>query len=101
MGKDGNGSMKASESSLTRGQRIWNRLRDKRDAGMLSLGRARLVTASYKETEGLPVPIRRAKAFEKIVTEMPLYIDEEQLLAGDFAARPMWAEWYPEYGVDW
>ena len=68
---------------------------------MLSLARARLVTASYKETEGLPVPIRRAKAFEKIVTEIPIYIDEEQLLVGDFAARPMWAEWYPEYGISW
>jgi pyruvate formate-lyase/glycerol dehydratase family glycyl radical enzyme len=102
MSKNGNGSAKTSEQpSLTRGQRIWNKLRDKRDAGMLSLARARIVTASYKETEGLPVPIRRAKAFEKIVTEMPIYIDEEQLLVGDFAARPMWAEWYPELGVDW
>lgn len=84
-----------------RGQRIWNRLREKRDTGMLSLERAKLVTASYKETEGLPMPIRRAKAFEKMVTEIPIYIDEEQLLVGDFAAKPMWAEWYPEFAVSW
>jgi len=89
------------EPELTRGQRIWNGLREKRDAGMLSLERARLLTASYNETEGLPVSIRRAKAFEKILTEIPIYIDDEQLLVGDFAARPMWAEWYPEFAVSW
>lgn len=95
-------SMRASgQADLSRGQRIWNRLREKRDAGMLSLERARLVTDSYKETEGLPIPIRRAKAFEKIITKIPIYIDEEQLLVGDFAARPMWAEWYPEFAVSW
>jgi pyruvate formate-lyase/glycerol dehydratase family glycyl radical enzyme len=90
-----------SDSPETRGQRIWRRVRDKRYTAKLSLARARLITASYKETEGLPVPIRRAKAFEKIVTEIPLYIDDEQLLVGDFAAKPMWAEWYPETAVDW
>jgi pyruvate formate-lyase/glycerol dehydratase family glycyl radical enzyme len=84
-----------------RAQRIWNRLRDKRDAGMLSLARARLLTASYRETEGLPMPIRRAKAFAKILTEIPIYIEDDQLLVGDFAARPMWAEWYPEFAVSW
>jgi formate C-acetyltransferase len=63
--------------------------------------RARLLTASFKETEGLPVPIRRAKAFEKVVTEIPIYIDEGQLLVGDFGSKPMAAEWLPEYYVDW
>ena len=96
------GSMRASgQPELGRGQRMWNRLREKRDTGMLSLERAKLVTASYKETEGLPVPIRRAKAFEKILTGIPVYIDEEQLLVGDFAAKPMWAESYPEFGISW
>jgi len=90
-----------SDSLDTRGQRIWSRVRDNRYTAKLSLARARSVTASYKETEGLPVPIRRAKAFEKIVTEIPIYIDDEQLLVGDFAAKSMWAEWYPETAVDW
>lgn len=95
-------TISASEMmSQGRGQRIWDRLRDQRDVGQLSLARARLLTASYKETEGLPVPIRRAKAFAKIVNEIPIYIEDEQLLVGDFAARPMWAEWYPEFGVSW
>jgi pyruvate formate-lyase/glycerol dehydratase family glycyl radical enzyme len=87
--------------SATRGQRLWNKLRERRDTEPLSLERANLVTASYKETEGLPIPIRRAKAFEKIVTEIPIYIDDEQLLVGDFASRPMAAEWHPEFTVEW
>jgi formate C-acetyltransferase len=59
------------------------------------------VTASYQETEGLPIPIRRARAFEKIVSEIPIYIDEGQLLAGDYGSRPMVIEWFPEYIVGW
>jgi pyruvate formate-lyase/glycerol dehydratase family glycyl radical enzyme len=85
----------------TRGQELWERIRDRRDKEPASMERGKLLTASFKETEGLPVPIRRAKAFQKIVTEIPIYIDEGQLLVGDFGARPMAAEWLPEYYVDW
>ncbi|MFC2007225.1 glycyl radical protein [Chloroflexota bacterium] len=91
----------STTAGFTRGQRLWARQRDELDKGELSLERARLLTASYKETEGLPVTIRRAKAFEKIVTGIPIYIEEEQLLAGDFASKPMWAEWYPELAVSY
>jgi len=101
LSKDIRKSEQSDESNLTRGQRIWNRLLALRSSGKLSLERARLLTASYKETEGLPTPIRRAKAFEKIVNEITLYIDDEQLLVGDFAAKPMWAEWYPENAISW
>ena len=88
------------EQSETRGQRLWRRLLERRQEP-LSLERARLVTSSYKETDGLPIPIRRAKAFEKIVAEIPIYIDEGQLLVGDYGSRPMAVEWFPEYAVDW
>ena len=54
----------SEQVELTRGQRLWNRMRDELDKGKLSLARARLLTASYKETEGLPIVIGRAKAFE-------------------------------------
>jgi len=84
----------------TRGARIWNRMLEYRKEGRLSLSRARLVTESYKRTEGLPAPIRRAKAFENIVTHIPIFIEEEELLAGSFSARPMYFEWYPEFAVD-
>ena len=84
----------------TRGARIWNRMLEYRKEGKLSLARAKLVTESYKKTEGLPAPIRRAKAFENIVTRIPIYIEEEELLAGSFSAQPMYFEWYPEFAVD-
>ena len=61
-----------AKPEITRGQWLWSMLRDRRDTEPVSLERAKLLTASYKETEGLPTPIRRAKAFEKIVTEIPI-----------------------------
>ena len=94
-------SEQEARQSGTRGQRLWNMLRERRDTEPVSLERAKLVTASYKETEGLPLPIRRAKALEKVLTEIPIFIDDGQLLAGDFAARPMAAEWAPEFTVEW
>src|SRR5271165_3573271 len=36
----------------------------------ISFERAELVTESYKETEGLPIILRRAKALEKILANM-------------------------------
>jgi formate C-acetyltransferase len=63
--------------------------------------RAKLLTASWKETEGLPTPIRRARAYENIVTKIPIYIDDEQLLCGDYGSWPMAAEWRPEVTVEW
>ncbi|MFO7772779.1 MAG: pyruvate formate lyase family protein [Dehalococcoidia bacterium] len=91
----------SEQPALTRGQEIWQRMRALRGVGKLSLERARLLTCSYKETEGLPTPIRRAKAFERILTEIPIRVDDEQLLVGDFASEPMGAEWYPELSAGW
>ena len=88
---------KVDQSGVTRGQRLLRQLLEDRNNSRIFLWRARLLTASWKETEGLPTPIRRAKALEKIVTEIPLYIEDGQLLVGDFAAKPVWGEWYPEF----
>jgi len=53
-----------------------------RSKAEISLERARLLTASWKTTDSLPIAVRRGKAFEKIVSEIPIYIDNEQLLVG-------------------
>ena len=87
--------------TMTRGQILWNDLRQRRDKEPVSVERARLVTESFKETEGQPYYIRRAKAFDKVMTEFPIYIDDLQLLAGDYSTRPMAAEWFPEIVVEW
>jgi pyruvate formate-lyase/glycerol dehydratase family glycyl radical enzyme len=83
-----------------RGQRLWERMLACRQDSRLSLARAKLVLSSYRETEGFPPPLRRAKALEAIAAGMPLFLEEGDLLAGEFAARPMNYEWYPEYAVD-
>lgn len=84
----------------SRGNRLWERALKQRKQARLSLARALLVTASYQETEGQPTPIRRARAFEKITAEIPIFIEADDLLAGAFSARPMYFEWYPEFAVD-
>jgi pyruvate formate-lyase/glycerol dehydratase family glycyl radical enzyme len=86
---------------LTRGQELWLKLVSRRRTEPISLERAKLLTASWKETEGLPIPIRRARAFEKIATEIPIFIDDDQLLAGNYGSRPMAAEWRCEVTVEW
>jgi len=86
---------------MTRGQKLWSRLLEERATAPVSLERARLLTLSYRQTEGLSTPIRRGRAFEKIVTEIPIYIDDDQLIVGDPGSKPMAAEWFPEYAVGW
>ncbi|MFC1820514.1 pyruvate formate lyase family protein, partial [Thermodesulfobacteriota bacterium] len=90
------------QPEMTRGQRLWSRTRDRRDTADYSLERAKLLTDSWKETEGLPIPIRRAKAFEKIITEIPIFIDEGQLLVGDWGTSIdlEHVEMRPEFTVD-
>lgn len=93
--------MSVNEPTMTRGQKIWGALRDLRDKQPISIERAILVTRSYKESEGLPLYIRRGMAFEKVVSEIPIHIDDEQLLVGDFSSRPMAPELFPELTVQW
>ncbi len=44
--------------------------------------RTRIATASWKETEGQPLPLRRARLFEKLCDEMPIRIFDEELIVG-------------------
>ena len=63
--------------------------------------RAELVTASYKETEGLPIIIRRAKAVEKILTEIPIAVRDNELITGSLTVSVHGCQIYPEYSFDW
>ena len=44
--------------------------------------RAVLVTESYRETEGMPILIRRAKALERILNHLPIVIRDDELVVG-------------------
>ena len=44
---------------------------------------------------------RRAYAFEAMMKELPIWIDDEQLLCGDMCSQPMSLEWFPELTAGW
>ena len=63
--------------------------------------RAEIITESYKETEGQPIVIRRAKAFADILAKMTIYIEPNMLIAGNQASVNFAAPIFPEYSFDW
>ena len=63
--------------------------------------RAVLITESYKETEGQPTIIRRAKAVEKIFNELPITIRDNELVVGSITINPRSTEICPEFSYDW
>lgn len=63
--------------------------------------RAVLVTEAYKETEGLPAIIRRAKAVEKIFNNLPVTIRDDELVVGAITKNPRSTEICPEFSFDW
>jgi len=67
----------------------------------IDLDRARLVTRAYRETEGQPWAIRRAKAVEKLCAEMPIFIKPGELIVGDANGAPDEIRWYPEASAWW
>jgi benzylsuccinate synthase len=48
----------------------------------LSILRTRIYTQVWKETEGEPMSIRRAKAFERYLDNLPIFINPDSLLVG-------------------
>ncbi|MBE0478184.1 glycyl radical protein [Candidatus Aerophobetes bacterium] len=62
----------------------------------ICIERARLVTISYQETEGEPMIIRRAKALAKILREMSIFVQKDQLIVGNQASKLRASPLYPE-----
>lgn len=54
---------------------------------VVCIERARFYTESYKETEGEPAAIRNAKALTKTLSEMTIFIDEDELVVGNRASK--------------
>ncbi len=63
--------------------------------------RAVLATQAYKETEGLPPILRRAKVVEKIFNELPVTIRDDELVVGAITKNPRSTEICPEFSFDW
>lgn len=81
---------KKGESAFRRGMGI-----------KLCLDRPRLLTESYKMTEGEPMGTRRAKALAHILENMKIYIQPDELIVGNFASRPECVTHHPELQWRW
>ena len=63
--------------------------------------RAKLITESYKQTENEPIIIRRAKAFEHILENIPIVIRDLELIVGSTTLAPRGCQTYPEFSYEW
>ena len=63
--------------------------------------RAVLLTESYRQTENEPIIIRRAKAFEHILKNIPIIIRGEELIVGSTTIAPRGCQTYPEFSYEW
>ena len=68
---------------------------------MICSERATIITESYKETEELPMIIRRAMTLDKILSEMSIYIEDDQMIVGNQASVGRAAPIFPEYSFNW
>ena len=55
---------------------------------VIESARAKLITESYKETEGEPIITRRAKAFAHILHNIPIIIRDNELIVGSSTIAP-------------
>ena len=67
----------------------------------ICLERARFITESYRQTEGEPHVIRRAKALSHILSNMTIFIRDGELIVGNFASDPASLPFMPELATDW
>ena len=63
--------------------------------------RARLLTESYRQTEGEPIVLRHAKAFAHILENIPIIIRPEELIVGSSTLAPRGCQTFPEYSYEW
>ncbi len=63
--------------------------------------RAVLLTESYKQTENLPIILRRAKAFQNILEKLPITIRPLELIVGSNTKSPRSCQVFPEYSYSW
>jgi formate C-acetyltransferase len=63
--------------------------------------RARFTTESYRQSEGEPMPIRRAKMLLHLVRSLSITIEPDEIIVGNRSLRPRMGVIAPEGAVDW
>jgi len=58
----------------------------------LCIEKARLLTESYRQTEGEPTILRRAKALAHVLRNITIFIEDDELIVGNSASKPMGLE---------
>ncbi len=79
------------------------RIKDRliRNEREIDLERARYTTESYQQTEGEPMPLRRAKMLLHLARKMSITIDADELIVGNRSLKPRMGVIAPEGAVDW
>lgn len=67
----------------------------------VSIDQARIITRIFKETEGEPRAIQRAKSFRACCNELPLAIDLDELIVGNRTHGRRAGVIFPEAGISW
>ncbi|PIE35685.1 pyruvate formate-lyase [candidate division KSB3 bacterium] len=67
----------------------------------IDIERARYTTESYKETEGQPMPVRRARMLLHLVRKMSIRIEPDEIIVGNRSLLPRMGIVAPEGAVDW
>lgn len=90
----------ASAADAARQERILN-LRAKLavDAYPISIAKIRLFTEAYRQADGDPLVMRRAKAFAHVLDNIPIFIEDGELIVGNGSAVPMGVEFDCDYST--
>ena len=68
---------------------------------VIESARAKLITESYKATEGQPTITRRAEAFAHILRNIPIIIRDDELIVGSSTIAPRGCQTFPEFSYQW
>ena len=68
---------------------------------VIESARAKLITESYKATEGQPVITRRAEAFAHILRNIPIIIRDNEQIVGSSPIAPRGCQTFPEFSYQW
>lgn len=63
--------------------------------------RAVLYTESFRQTEGEPMVMRKAKAFAHVLDNIPIIIRDGELVVGSSTLAPRGCQTYPEFSYEW
>jgi pyruvate formate-lyase/glycerol dehydratase family glycyl radical enzyme len=58
----------------------------------LCIEKSRLMTESFRKTDGEPMILRRARALAHMLDNITIFIEDDQLIAGNAASKPMGLE---------